>query len=134
MPVKQPGARHLALVGLGAVVPLGIIAKMVFDAGGLSYGLQLAAFFLGAGGMMLMFHRWRLHGDTRARVLVLIAFAIWAIAVGVASVTDSGTRLGGPGSWVAGLALLVGFVGGVITLLSTYHGSQKNDDLAPPTA
>jgi hypothetical protein len=103
MAVKGPGAQYLALVGLGAIVAVGMLAKMVFDAGSLSAGLQVAAFFLGAGGMMLMFFRWRLHGDARARALVLVAFAGWVLAIGVASVTDSGTRLGGPGSWLAGL-------------------------------
>jgi hypothetical protein len=59
MAVKGPGAQYLALVGLGAIVAVGMLAKMVFDAGSLSAGLQVAAFFLGAGGMMLMFFRWR---------------------------------------------------------------------------
>ncbi|MGI5419063.1 hypothetical protein [Actinomadura luteofluorescens] len=134
MPAKRPSAQTLALIGLGAILPAGLITKMALDAGTMSFALQLAAFFLSAGGMMLMFHRWRRHSDTRARALVLAAFAVWALSVGVASVTDSGVSLGGPGSWLAGLALLIGFGGGAITLWSMYRNRPKNDDLLPPAA
>ncbi|WP_396452917.1 hypothetical protein [Actinomadura sp.] len=131
MAVKQPSARRLALVGLGAFLPVAVIAKMALDGDTKSYVLQLGAFFLGAGGMMLMFHRWRQHRDTRARALLLAAFAVWTLSVGVASVTDSGASLGGPGSWLAGFALMIGFGGGVITLWTMYRDRPKSDDLAP---
>jgi peptidoglycan/LPS O-acetylase OafA/YrhL len=86
---------------------------------------EFIAFYAGAGGMALMFRRWRRHGDRLAAVLCLAAFGIWMIAVIVSSFT--GTDPGKPGFYVAATALLIGFVGAIVVLTRVYaHRSRDN--------
>jgi uncharacterized membrane protein YjjP (DUF1212 family) len=101
---------QIVLMVIGAAV-----AVLVISGGNWSVALQEIAFFMGAGGMMVMFYRWRRRGDRGAAVLVVTAFAAWVLAVAVASVT--GAEPGTPAFWIAGVALLVGVGGGVVTLV-----------------
>ncbi|MFB4316560.1 hypothetical protein [Actinomadura sp. 21ATH] len=84
-----------------------------------STALQGAAFYLGAAGMMVMFYRWQRQGDRGAAVLAVSAFATWALAVAVGSFT--GVEPGAPAFWIAGVALLIGFGGGAVTLMRMYR-------------
>jgi peptidoglycan/LPS O-acetylase OafA/YrhL len=101
------------------------IAVVVLSGGNLSSALRGIFFFLGAGGMLVMFYRWRLHGDRLAAALVLTAFATWALAVAVASATGS-VDPGAPASWVAALALLIGISGGLVTLARMRQERQRD--------
>ncbi|MGI5325093.1 hypothetical protein [Actinomadura nitritigenes] len=104
------------------------VAVFVISEGSWSVALQGIAFFMGAGGMMVMFYRWRRHGDRGAAVLVVPAFATWVLAVAVASV--SGAERGTPAFWIAGVALLIGVGGGVVTLVRMYR-ERGRDSEAP---
>jgi peptidoglycan/LPS O-acetylase OafA/YrhL len=90
---------------------------------------EFIAFYAGAGGMALMFHRWRRHGDRLARVLCLIAFGIWMIAVIVSSFT--GANPGKPGFYVAATALLIGFVGAIVVLIRLYAHRPRDSTARP---
>ncbi|TDB79137.1 hypothetical protein E1264_35920 [Actinomadura sp. KC216] len=101
------------------------LAQVVWASGGSLYeASQGIAFFLGAGGMMLMFYRWRWLGDGLAKVLCLTAFGTWALAVMVGSVGD-GFAPSHPSFWIAGVALLIGLVGGVLALVRVYLERKK---------
>ncbi|HEU5026184.1 MAG TPA: hypothetical protein VFV01_14790 [Spirillospora sp.] len=95
------------------------VAVFVISGGSWSVALQGIAFFMGAGGMMVMFYRWRRHGDRGAAMLVVSAFATWVLAVAVASAT--GVEPGTPAFWIAGVALLIGVGGGALTLVRMYQ-------------
>jgi len=84
--------------------------------------VEIIAFFAGSGGVVLMFYRWRNHGDRLAKVLCLAAFGTWALAciiwpVGGAHAGEPGS----PGFDAAAVALLTGFVGGIIVLVRGQH-------------
>ncbi|KAB2380121.1 hypothetical protein [Actinomadura montaniterrae] len=100
------------------------MAVFVISGGSWSVALQGIAFFLGAGGMMVMFYRWRRQGDRRAAALVVPAFATWALAVALASAT--GVEPGTPAFWIAGVALLIGVGGGAVTL-ARMHRERRNE-------
>jgi hypothetical protein len=106
------------------------VAVFVISGGSWPVALQGIAFFLGAGGMMVMFNRWRRHGDRRAAVLVVPAFATWALAVAVASVT--GVEPGTPAFWIAGVALLIGVGGGAVTLVRMYQERGSESEAPSP--
>ncbi|WP_344887964.1 hypothetical protein [Actinomadura meridiana] len=96
------------------------MAQVIWISGGSLYeASQGIAFFLGAGGMMVMFYRWRWQGDSLAKVLCLTTFGTWALAVMVGSVGEGFTR-SHPSFWIAGLALLIGIAGEVLTLARIY--------------
>ncbi|RJL33072.1 hypothetical protein [Bailinhaonella thermotolerans] len=86
--------------------------------------LSAVAFFMGAGGMMVMFRRWRSRGDRVAGAVLLVAFGLWVASVFVASV-DGDTTLGSPAFWVAALSLLTGLGGGVVTLVRSSPRSHR---------
>ncbi|MFC5203443.1 hypothetical protein [Streptomyces kaempferi] len=71
----------------------------------------VAGFYVGAGCVGFLFHQWRRRGNLAARAWCLGAFGTWALTVMVGSVDDSAATI------VAGLALGVGFVGALTTLL-----------------
>ncbi|MDL4813409.1 hypothetical protein [Actinomadura opuntiae] len=99
------------------------VAVFVISGGSWSVALQEIAFFMGAGGMMVMFYRWRRQGDRVAAMLLVLAFVTWAMAVAVASIT--GVEPGTPAFWIAGVALLFGASGGVVTLARMYRERGK---------
>jgi peptidoglycan/LPS O-acetylase OafA/YrhL len=90
---------------------------------------EIIAFFAGGGGMALMFYRWRMRGDRLAKVLCLAAFGTWALACFIWPV--GGAHAGEPGSPgfdAAAIALLAGFVGGIIVLI---RGSTRTASIVP---
>lgn len=89
----------------------------VFAANTLVQFLAILAFFMGAGGMGIMFFRWRLHGDRVAGVLCFVAFGAWGLSVVMGIMASESHLSAEPASWIAGAALLIGFVGGLVTLL-----------------
>ncbi|MFC0037372.1 hypothetical protein [Actinomadura rayongensis] len=105
------------------------VAVILLSGGSRSAALESIAFFMGAGGMIVTFYQWRRQGDRCAAALTIAAFGTWALAVAVASATgfDSGTLA----FWIAGAALLIGFGGGVVTLLRMYR-ERGRDSEAPP--
>jgi hypothetical protein len=92
---------------------------------------EIIAFFAGSGGMVLMFHRWRRHGDRLAKALCLASFGTWGLAVITWGV--GGANAGKPWSLgfdVAAAALLIGFVGGISVLIRLY-AHEDRDSNAP---
>lgn len=100
------------------------VAVFVISGGSWSSALQGIAFFMGAGGMLVMFYRWRRQGDRGAAVLVVSAFATWGLAVAVGSVT--GVEPGTPAFWIGGAALLIGVGGGLVTLVRMLRERGKD--------
>jgi hypothetical protein len=93
---------------------------------------EFFAFYAGAGGGMLMFYRWRRHGDTLAKVLCLSAFGMWAL--GVVTWGVGGADAGKPGSMgfdIAAAALLTGFVGAIVVLIRIYIQQNRNSNVQP---
>jgi peptidoglycan/LPS O-acetylase OafA/YrhL len=90
---------------------------------------EVIAFYAGAGGMALMFHRWRRHGDRLAAVLCLAAFGTWVIACIVASVTGVGP--GAPWLYVAATALLIGFIGAIVVLIRLCAHRSRDSTAGP---
>jgi peptidoglycan/LPS O-acetylase OafA/YrhL len=128
---KRPTAPPIALIG---VLIAGALAQVIWSTrGSLSEALPGIVFFLGAGGMMVMFARWRTQADSFAKVACLIAFGTWALAVAVGSVGEGFTR-SHPSYWIAGLALLIGFVGGLATLIRVYRERSQAGESAPPSS
>jgi hypothetical protein len=93
---------------------------------------EIVAFFAGWGGMMLMFYRWRRHGDRLAKVLCLAAFGTWGLACIVWPVggADAG-KPGSPGFDVAAAALLAGFVGAIVVLIRLYTHRDRDSSAQP---
>jgi peptidoglycan/LPS O-acetylase OafA/YrhL len=93
---------------------------------------EIIAFFAGGGGMMVMFYRWRRHGDRLAKVLCLAAFGTWCLAVITWGV--GGADAGKPGSLgfdVAAAALLTGFVGAIVVLVRLYTHRDWDTNAQP---
>ncbi|HEX6521552.1 MAG TPA: hypothetical protein VF070_16355 [Streptosporangiaceae bacterium] len=89
---------------------------------------EIIAFFAGAGGMMVMFYRWRRHGDRLAKVLCLTAFGTWMLACVIWGTggTDAG-KPGSPGFDAAAVALLAGFAGAIVVLIRLYaHRDRRS--------
>jgi peptidoglycan/LPS O-acetylase OafA/YrhL len=113
---------------------VGLVMGILFASGVIIFGItqfrdwatrgEVVAFYAGAGGMALMFYRWRRHGDRLAAVLCIAAFGMWAIAVIVSSST--GVDPGKPGFYVAATALLIGFVGAIVVLIRLYVHWSRN--------
>jgi hypothetical protein len=59
-----------------------------------------------------------LKGDRLAQVLCLVAFGTWGLSVVVGSVVPAKDAFTAddPGSWMAGTALLIGFLGAIVVL------------------
>ncbi|MFD0901029.1 hypothetical protein [Actinomadura sediminis] len=115
---RRPHSPSPVWIGLFAVVA-GAQIVWVTTAGGWPV-LPTVAFFLGAGGMLLTFYRWRLHGDASARACCLLAFGTWTVAVVAGSIGDDGFTPSHPSYWIAAAALLIGFLGGSVTLLRIF--------------
>jgi peptidoglycan/LPS O-acetylase OafA/YrhL len=79
--------------------------------------VEVVAFYAGVGGMLLMFFRWQKKQDRLAQILVLAAFAVWVVAIPVGSASWKS------GTWIAGGALLIGFLGAVVVLIRAYLSS-----------
>lgn len=71
----------------------------------------VAAFYVGAGCFAFVFHQWRRQGNLAARTWCLAGFGTFALAAIVGSVDDS------TGVFISGLALSIGLVGALTTLL-----------------
>ncbi|MFH8772841.1 hypothetical protein [Streptomyces sp. NPDC017958] len=84
----------------------------------------VAAFYVGAGGFAHLFHQWRQRGNLAARAWCLTGFGTFALAAIVGSVDDSG------GVIISGLALSIGLVGALTTLLQ--EARRRRQPKAPP--
>lgn len=90
------------------------------------------AFYAGFSGTALMFFRWRLHRDRLAKVLCLVAFGTWMLSLMVGPHGGPANNPWRPSFDVAAAALLIGFGGGIVTLIRLYTHRDRGTNTPPP--
>ncbi|MFD7877304.1 hypothetical protein ACFV5G_24920 [Streptomyces sp. NPDC059766] len=83
----------------------------------------VAAFYVGAGGFIYLFHQWRRRGNLAARTWCLAGFGTFGLTMIVGSVDDSA------GVIISCLALSIGLVGALTTLLQ--EARRRRQSKAP---
>lgn len=87
----------------------------------MSDSVVILLFWLGGGGMGLMFFYWRMKQDRLAQVLCLVSFGIWTVSIAVNSFSRDGAfKADEPAYWMAATALLIGFFGALTVLIRSF--------------
>ena len=109
-----------------------VVAAVVIGGDDLASRVEIAAFFLGTGGMGLLFFRRKTDRLARNLFFAAVGTLVLATAVGIAS-NEAGGGTGDPAQGavvgIAGSALAIGFVGAIVVVL---RGVRKQPDAAEP--